>query len=302
MHYSGDDWSAAQIDGLNAQFAKMGVDVIAVTDARFSPEKQVADIESVLAKQPNIIVSVPTDSVATADAFKRAAAQGAKLVFMDNVPKGLVQGTDYVSVVSSNNYGNGVTSAHLLARAIGGQGKIGIIYHDADYYVTRQRYDAFKRTLQDDYPRIEIVAEQGIRGPDFAADGEQVAGAMLAKHAELKGIWAVWDVPAEGVITAIRRADRSDVFVTAIDLGKNVAIELARGGVVKGLAAQRPFDQGVTEATLAGYALLGETAPADVILDGLPVTRENVLDAWKTVYHHDPPAELQATPPKTIVR
>jgi ribose transport system substrate-binding protein len=73
-----------------------------------------------------------------------------------------------------------------------------------------------------------------------------------------------------------------------------VALELARGGIVKGLGAQRPFDHGVTEATLAGYALLGETAPANVIFDGLPVTRENVLDAWKTVYHQDPPAELQA--------
>jgi ABC-type multidrug transport system ATPase subunit len=90
MHYSGDDWSAAQIDGLKAQFAKMGVEVIAVTDANFKPEKQVADIEAVLAQQPNILVSIPTDPVVTADAYKKAAAQGVKLVFMDNLPQGLV--------------------------------------------------------------------------------------------------------------------------------------------------------------------------------------------------------------------
>lgn len=294
MHYSGNDWSAAQIAGLQSQFAKMGVEVIAVTDANFQPEKQISDIETALAKHPQIIVSAPTDPLATADIYRKAAAQGVKLVFMDNVPKGLVQGSEYVGVVSSNNYENGTTSAHLMAQNLGGTGPIGVIFHDADYLVTRQRYDAFKRTIQEVYPGIQIVAEQGIRGPNFAADAERAATAMLTEHRDLRGIWAVWDVPAEGVITAIRRAGRPNVIVTTIDLGKNLAVELARGEIVKGLSAQRPFDHGVTEAMLAGYALLGDVPPADVIFDGLPVTRENVLDAWKTVYRQDPPAEVQA--------
>ena len=101
-------------------------------------------------------------------------------------------------------------------------------------------------------------------------------------------------MPAEGVLSALRQAGRERVIVTTIDLGKNVAIDLARGGMVKGIGAQRPFDQGVTEATIAGFALLGETPPADVFFDGIAVTRANVLDAWKTIYRQEPPAELQA--------
>jgi ribose transport system substrate-binding protein len=100
--------------------------------------------------------------------------------------------------------------------------------------------------------------------------------------------------PAEGVINAIRTAGReNDVVVTTIDLGQNVAISLAQGGIVKGLGAQRPFDQGVTEAILAGYGLLDKEAPPFVALPALPVTRENVLEAWQTVYHQDPPQALQ---------
>ena len=294
MHYSGNDWATAQINGLQAQFAQMGVEVITVTDANFKPEQQVADIETVLAQKPNIIVSIPIDSVATADAYKKAAAQGVKIVFIDHVPKGLVQGHDYVSVVSADNYGNGVASARIMADKLGGTGKIGIIFHASDFFVTKQRHDAFKRTIQDDYPDIQIIEEQGIGGPDFAGEAEQVAAVMLTRHVDLKGIWAVWDVPGEGVMAAIRRAHRQDVIITTIDLGKNVAVELAQGGIVKGLGAQRPFDQGVTEATLAGYALLGKTVPADVVFDGIPVTRDNVLDVWKIVYHQDPPAEVLA--------
>ena len=68
-------------------------------------------------------------------------------------------------------------------------------------------------------------------------------------------------------------------------LGENVAISMAQGGPIYGLGAQRPFDQGVTEAMLAGYALLDKEAPAFVALPALPVTRDTLLEAWETVYH-----------------
>ncbi|HEX2281024.1 MAG TPA: substrate-binding domain-containing protein [Thermomicrobiales bacterium] len=294
MHYSGDDWSAAQIAGLRDQFGKMGIEVIAETDADFQPETQVSNIETVLARNPSIIVSIPTDPVATASAYRQAAEQGVKIVFMDNVPQGFTPSQDYVSVVSADNYGNGIASAHLMAEALGGEGQVGIVFHAADFFVTRQRYDAFKATIEENYPNIEIVEEQGIAGPDFAGQADQAASAMLTRNPELDGIWAVWDVPAEGVINAIRTAGReNDVVVTTIDLGQNVAISLAQGGIVKGLGAQRPFDQGVTEAILAGYGLLGKEAPPFVALPALPVTQENVLEAWEEVYHQDPPQALQ---------
>ncbi|GAC1534518.1 MAG: substrate-binding domain-containing protein [Herpetosiphon sp.] len=293
LHIAGNDWSTSQSEGLKDQFTKMGIEVIATTNANFKAEQQVADIETVLAKKPSIIVSIPTDPVATADAYKKAAAAGVKLVFMDNVPKGLKQGTDYVSVVSADNYGNGVATAHLMAQALKSKGKIGIVFHAADFFVTRQRYDAFKKTIQDNYKDIQIVEEQGIAGPDFAGDADRAAAAMLTKHADLAGIWAVWDAPAEGVMSAVRTAGRNEVAVTTIDLGKTVAIELAKGGIIKGIGGQRPYDQGVTEALLAGYGLLGKQAPPYVAENALPITKATVRQAWTIVYHKDPPAELK---------
>jgi len=285
MHYAGNDWSRAQIEGLKAQFDKMGIEVIATTDAGFKPDKQVADIETVMAQKPNIIVSIPTDPTATAAAYKAAAAGGAKLVFMDNVPKDFKAGADYISSVSADNYGNGVATAHLLAQALGGKGDVGLVFHAADFFVTKQRYDAVKKTLQENYPDIKIVAEQGIGGPDFAGDAEKVAGAMLVSNPSIKGIWAVWDVPAEGVISAALTNGRDDLVIVNCDLGENVAINMASDGPVKGLSAQRPYDQGVTEAMLAGYGLLGKQAPAYVALPALPVTKANLAEAWEQVYH-----------------
>ena len=292
MHYGGNDWATAQIDGLKSEFGKLGIDVVATTDANFKPDKQVSDIETVMSQKPDIIVSIPTDPVATASAYKSAAKAGVKLVFMDNVPKGMKAGTDYVSAVSADNYGNGVVSAHLMAKALGGKGKIGLIFHEADFFVTKQRYDGFKTTIQNDYKDIQIVEERGIAGPDFAGDAQGVANAMLSKHPDLNGIWAVWDVPAEGVMAAARASGRTDLKIATQDLGKNVAIALAKNELVVGLGAQVPFDQGVTEARLAAGSLIGKKAPAYVALSALPVQHDNVLDAWKKVYHQEAPSFL----------
>src|ERR1700738_3889073 len=73
LHYSRNDWSQAQVAGLKSQFDKMGIDVIAITDAGFLAERQVANIEAVLNKHPQIMVSIPTDPVFTAVAYKKAS-------------------------------------------------------------------------------------------------------------------------------------------------------------------------------------------------------------------------------------
>lgn len=294
LHYAGNDWSNAQVAGLKQQFAAMGIKVIAVTDANFDPNKQVSDIETVLNKKPSIIVSIPTDPVATASAYKKAVAQGVKLVFMDNVPNGFKAGTDYVSVVSADNFGNGVTAALLMAKKLNGKGKIGLIYHAADFYVTKQRYEAFKATIAK-FPGIQVVSEKGVTGPDFAGQANTAASAMLTQYPDLNGIWGVWDVPSEGILAAARTAGNSSLVITTCDLGLNVAVAIKKGQFIYGLGAQRPFDQGIAEALLAGYGLLGKAAPPYVALGALPVTQDNVLQAWQTVYHAAPPASLASS-------
>src|SRR3954466_15655575 len=52
MHYTGDGWTDAQVAGLRQQFGELGIEVIAVTDAGFQPDRQVSNIETVLARHP----------------------------------------------------------------------------------------------------------------------------------------------------------------------------------------------------------------------------------------------------------
>ena len=169
MHYAGNDWSTAQIAGLRSEFKNLGIEVVAVTDANFKPDKQVSDLETVMSKKPNIIVSLPTDPVATANAYKAAAQGGAKLVFMDNVPKGFKAGTDYVSAVSADNYGNGVVSAHLMAKALGAKGKIGLIFHEADFFVTGSATRALRRRFRATTQKSRSLRSKASRDPTSPA-------------------------------------------------------------------------------------------------------------------------------------
>ncbi|MDR1291794.1 MAG: substrate-binding domain-containing protein [Clostridiales Family XIII bacterium] len=289
FHYAGNDWSTAQQQGLKDQFGKMGIEVVSVTDANFKAEQQVSDIENAIAMKPDAIVSIPVDVVSSESTFKKAAAEGIKLVFMDNCPDNMEAGKDYTSVVSADNYGNGVAAAEVLGDALGGKGKIAMVYHDANFFVTNQRDEAFRTTIKDAYPDIEIVEEMGF---DDENKGAEIGDALLTKYPDLNGIYATWDIPAEGVVSAINAANRDDVIVSTIDLGNNVAKIIAEDGVIKGLGAQRPYDQGVAEAILVGYALLGKDAPPYVALPALKVDHANVLEAYNEVYHVDAPADI----------
>lgn len=285
FHYAGNDWSSAQQKGLEDTFKKYGINIVGTTDANFSVEQQVSDLETLTALNPDVMISIPTDAKATSDAFKRVSDRGIKLVFMDNVPDNFVAGENYVGAVSADNYGNGVIAAELIGDKLKGKGKIGIIHYDVDYFVTNQRLEAFEKTIKKKYPDIEVIAKTGFSDVNQSTE---VADAMLTQNPDLEAIFAIWDIPAEGVLSAFTSAGREDVFVSSIDLGDNIAKEIAQGKVL-GVGAQLPYDQGVAEATMAAYALLGKETPSYVAVPATKVERNTIVSGYEMVYHKKAP-------------
>jgi ribose transport system substrate-binding protein len=174
MHYGGNDWSRAQINGLQTQFAAMGIEVIAVTDAGFKPEKQVSDLETIMAQSPDIIVSIPTDPTATASRLsRRRRGRGEAGVHGQRARRLRGRAGLCLGRVGGQLWQRRRRGASDGQGAWNGGGEIGLVFHAADFFVTKQRYDAFKATIASDYPGIVIVDEQGIGGPDFSGDAER---------------------------------------------------------------------------------------------------------------------------------
>lgn len=282
FHYGGNDWATAQQKGIEDTCKELGMEVVAVTNADFSAEQQASDIETVMALDPDVIISIPTDATATADAYQRAADAGIKLVFMDNVAAGMTGGEDYVTCVSADAYGNGVAAAEILGDALGGKGDVGMVYYDVDFFTTNLRDQGFKETMAAEYPDINIVTEQGFT--DENGCNEQ-GDAILTQFPNINGIYASWDIPMEGVLSSVRAAGKEGkIALSSIDLGNNIALEIANG-TVAGVGAQVPYDQGVTEVKCAALSLLGETLPPFIVCPALPTTRDNVAENYEKVYH-----------------
>ena len=287
MHTMAAGWPLLQVQGITETLKSYGIPVVAVTDAKFQPGTQIANLEEMVARKPSVIFSIPIDPNSEAAAYKQAAAAGIKLVFMDNVPVGMTPGRDYVSVTSSDNRKNADYAATTLAQSMGGKGEVGVITLVYDYYwsvAVRKTgaLEAFKR-----FPGIKVDAVGTFTTPERAYS---VATAMLTAHPNMKGIFAAWDTPAEQVAAAAKTLGRT-VTVTTNDLAPDSALYVARGDFLA-VGAQRPYDQGVAEATSAALSLAGANAPPYVEVPTLRVQKIDLLSALQEVTHAKPPANV----------
>jgi ribose transport system substrate-binding protein len=114
---------------------------------------------------------------------------------------------------------------------------------------------------------------------------------LLGQNDDLNGLFVAWDVPALDVLKAIRAHSRT-LSVVTVDLGNAIAEELVAGELLKGVAAQRPYDQGAAAAIATLLSLVGGIPPAWIAAAGLAVTRENVVEAYQVVWHAPAPFEL----------
>jgi ribose transport system substrate-binding protein len=287
MHTENLDWSKLQIQGIKDTFNKYGVTISGTTAAEYKVDKQVADIENTIQQKPDGIISIPVDNTATAPAYRKIQQAGIKLVLMDNVPQGLKYPQDYSSMISADSQGNGQIAGQVLSAYVPKEGAVGIIDFGIDFFVTNQRTKGVKDWLTKNRPDIKIK-ETAFTDTTKVS---QTAGDFITANPDLKGLFTVWDAPALDTLSAMR-AGGSNVPLTTIDLGLEAAVEIAKGGPLKGLGAQRPYDQGVAEALAMINALIGKTPPAWVGVESLAVVQSNVLEAYETVFHTKPPKAL----------
>jgi ribose transport system substrate-binding protein len=285
--HTSDEVTASMERGAKAAFAEMGIEVVGSTNAEYQSDKQSEQVRTLMAKKPDILLSLPVDPVSTAAAFESAAAAGTKLVFEDNAPEGFTKaGTNYVAVVSDNQCEMGQFTAEALAAAIGEEGEIGYIFHDADFYVTNRRDGAAKETIEKYYPNVEIAVEEGIADPSKA---EELANAMLTKHPNLKGIYVTFGEVALGVLSALRNNGNTSTKLSTMDLQEPLAIDMANGGPTVAIAAEGLYEDGEALARAGALSLIGEEVPPFIMSGTTLITKENLVEGYERSEHIKPP-------------
>lgn len=287
LHTTTSDWSKQQVAGIVTTLGRYSAAVLDVVDCQFGIDAQAHALVRLVKERPDAIISIPIGNTAVADAHRAVSAAGIKLILMDNAPTGLLPGTDYVSVVSADNFGLGKVGAELLAPHIPPGGTVGIIGYRVDFFATNEREIAFKKWMENERPDITIKQAKFVEVDQAAI----VTDRFLSANPEVNGLFAVWDVPATGAMSALR-ARSLELPMTTVDLGNEVALEMARGPIMKGIAAQQPYDQGVALATATILSLIDRQPPPWVALPAMAVTAENVIEAYQVVWHAPAPPEL----------
>jgi len=113
--HEGSDFTGAVDAGVRDEFSVLGIRVVAETSANFDAAKQKADVETVQAKRPSVLLTLPVDPVVTASAYQAAARQGTKIVLLSSVPQGMTYGRDYVNLVTDDLFQMGKRAADALA-------------------------------------------------------------------------------------------------------------------------------------------------------------------------------------------
>lgn len=292
FHYTGKAWMQLIEKGIKKIFEDLGISLIAVTDAHFEASLQSKQLDSIRYLSPDILIAIPVDSQDTAEAFRKVVESKTKLVLITNIPDGIAVG-DYVSCVSVNEYSHGRNMGHGLGKYMvrHGMKHVGIVRHgNQHFFATRQRDNAAEQVLAEEFPEIEICGEI-----DFLTEAEvyKKTKAFMKHHAEVEALYVSWDGPALEVLKALVELDRTDVAVVTGDLDYSIAMNMAKGGMVKTLSAQCPYEQGEAIALAAANSLLGKQTPSFIGIEPVLVTPENLLKNWNEIFKENPPEELR---------
>ena len=213
-------------------------------------------------------------------------------MLLSNVPAGYVQGKDYVGIVTDDLFQMGKQAADALAAAMGKKGKVAWIFHDAQYYVTNQRDNAFKTTIEKDYPDIEIVAEPGHRRSGARrGDRQRAAHQEPRPRRHLRHLGRAGRRRPGGAARGRQHQDQDRRPSTFPSRSRST---WSRTATSPALIADKAYELGRTMATVGGLRPDRQgRRRAFVVAPAITVTKANVAEGWQ---HRS-----TATPPQSVL-
>lgn len=285
------EWDNANLIGFQDACEAMNIKIVGQGCCDLDPIQQKTNMESFAALNPDIVTCQPQDLDVCAPTFDPLCRAALKLTFMSNVPTGYTAGKEYVGAITDSIVDMGIDSAEMMADAIGGEGEILAITVADVNYVCNTRDDAFLKTIAEQYPNITVAEVGGFSSPNEAA---QITSALLTKYPNVKGIFVSYSTPCIDVLQTVKALGRTDIKIVTMDLDTTCALDMAQGGNIVGIACDMPYAMGYGRALMAAYACIGKECPGYVTSPSFKVTRENLLEGYRTSLGIEASADVQA--------
>jgi len=243
-----DDFQVLLLDAIKSGIEERGWALTGAPDANGNAEKQVSDLENLLAAGASALVMVPYDGAGVVPAIKRANEMGIPVFAIDDGPSG----GDVAATVRADNVDAGVQGAEEMIRRLKNDPdwpNVTVLELQGGLLTVngRDRSEGFYKTMRELAPNVEVIQQPTEWTADMAADATQN---VLTQYPDLDGIFMASELMAAAVNARLAEAGRGapvgdpeSCIRVAID-GTPAGLDLIREGALDATVSQ----------PLSGYA------------------------------------------------
>lgn len=262
IYFLGNTWSvqlAEEFKSVVARYPDL-VKEVYYTDSGGVPSRQIANLEDLAAKKPDVIIVTPTSPSAIAPIVEKIQARGIPVIICGSK----VDTEEYTTYVNADDTEFGIVGAEWFAEKLKGKGNIIALSGMAGISVAEDRWTGAMSVFEK-YPGIKVVAHEYA---DWAYDkAKMVMESLLAAHPTIDGVWSGGGAMTMAAMEAFVAAGRPLVPMTGED----------NNGFLKMWEKYQP--EGFSSVGCSKPTFLSEEAfmLALKILRGEPVKKINIL-------------------------
>ena len=256
-------------DGAQAKAEELGI-TLDVQDASDDAATQTDQLRNAETSGADVVIVNPTDSDAVGSAVESLNNAEIPVIAVDRSSNA----GEVASFVASDNVAGGKQAAEALAEAIGEEGEILVLQGIAGSSASRDRGQGFEEGIAA-FPDIKVVGKQTANFD--RTEGLNVTTNLLQANPNIKAIFAENDEMALGAIEALGARAGEEVKVFGFD-GTADGLTAVEDGKLEGTIAQQPDELGARAVEQAAAILDGETPEAEIPVEVVTVTNENVAE------------------------
>jgi ribose transport system substrate-binding protein len=272
-----NDVTRAWFNGFDAAARQLGSSVQVEQKATSKLEVDAAPyltfIKSALVQKPDGIVVVPNNAAAMTSGLKQIAAQGTKVLIMDqDVPKM----DDKVAFVGTDNKAAGKVAADwMLEQFKAGKmpsNQVAILRSPPGISSIDDRTAGFKAALAGS--ELKVVTELAPACND-SADARSAMADALTAHPKLGGVFSACDIIATGAARTLIAKGKDAIAHVSVDASKQGVDAIIQHKGIDAEVAQHLLKVGESSVTTLAQALQGKSVPANVDTGTDLVTEDN---------------------------
>lgn len=263
-----NDWRLAQLREVAREFEKHPSVKFIYTDGQGKTAKQISDIEDLVARGIDLLITSPRDQLAFVPVLKKVVEQGIPVVLLTRK----INAGHFTTFIHPDDRLIAQQAAAFIAERLQGKGKIFILQGVPTATTAIARTEGFLAEVAR-HEGLEVVAMKTANY--LRNDAIRVTEEVIAQGIAFDAIYAQSDSMAIGARLALKKFGiaAKEVVIVGIDYISKGRQAIRAGEQDGSFVYPTCAREGVRYAM---KILQGEKVPKDVIVSSLLVTRENV--------------------------